>query len=121
MNTVLLILLTEVRHDARVLPCELADGCPGPGEEYGVIESYGVVNGICARFFESFGQAQLGAMFMACRVESTSFIDTDGAYNELVPFPMPDGMAHPFGVLVDLFRMLYTVEVNDPKDALVLK
>src|SRR4030095_8601744 len=58
---------------------------------------------------------------MPCRIEPGPFNDANCVNDQLVYFPMPDGVTHPFRVFVDFFGMLCAVEVNDPEDALVFE
>src|SRR5437764_8409887 len=109
VNPVLLILFTGVGHDAGVLAFEFPSGGPGLREEHGVIERDGVVNVVGAGLFESFGEVELIAVFVALGIQPGSFIDADGIDNELIALPMSGGVSHPFGIIRDVLRVLCAV------------
>jgi len=110
MDAVLLVFLTGIRHDLRVLARDRQRYRPLFDEELRIVEGDRPFNVLVVELLETFDDVQLIAMLMPGRIKPGPVIQADRA--SYVPLESPHQVAS---------RSLGWLRVNDAKDTLVLE
>ena len=119
MDAVLLVFLTGIRHDLRVLARDRQRYRPLFDEELRIVEGDRPFNVVVVELLETVDDVQLIAMLMAGRIKPGPVIQADRVYDQRITFICSDGIAKPGRLKV--FGVAPSIRVNDAKDTLVLE